>query len=68
MRILVTGANGFLGNYLIPELLKRKYEVIATGKGKCRIKVTDTFVYEEMDLQQDLIANHSEWISQMFNP
>jgi len=58
MRIFVTGANGFLGNYLIPELLKRKYEVIATGKGKCRIKVTDTFVYEEMDFTNVQSVNH----------
>ncbi|MBP8115172.1 MAG: SDR family oxidoreductase [Chitinophagaceae bacterium] len=49
MRILVTGANGFLGNYLIQELLRRKHEVIATGKGNCRIKLNETFVYEEMD-------------------
>ena len=30
MKILVTGANGFLGNYLITELLKRDCEIIAT--------------------------------------
>ncbi|MBP9104830.1 MAG: SDR family oxidoreductase [Chitinophagaceae bacterium] len=52
MRVLVTGANGFLGNYLIQELIKRKHEVIATGKGNCRIKANDTFVYEEMDFTE----------------
>ena len=31
MKILVTGATGFIGNYLIMELLKSGYEVIATG-------------------------------------
>lgn len=49
MRVLVTGANGFLGNYLLSELLKEKHEVIATGKGDCRIKRNEAFVYEGMD-------------------
>lgn len=31
MKILVTGATGFIGNYLIPELLKHKHEIIAVG-------------------------------------
>lgn len=52
MRILITGANGFLSNYLIADLVKRKYEVIATGKGNCRIKANDAFVYEEMDFTE----------------
>ncbi|HJD58731.1 MAG TPA: NAD-dependent epimerase/dehydratase family protein [Rickettsia endosymbiont of Ceroptres masudai] len=28
MRILVTGANGFIGSYITAELLKNNYEVI----------------------------------------
>lgn len=31
MKILVTGATGFIGNYVITELLKRNIEVIATS-------------------------------------
>lgn len=30
-KILVTGATGFIGNYVIAELLSRRYEVIATS-------------------------------------
>jgi dTDP-4-dehydrorhamnose reductase len=37
MKVLVTGANGFLGYYLVEQLLAKKYSVIATGKGECRL-------------------------------
>lgn len=36
MRILVTGATGFIGNYVVEELLNRGYEVIATGRSKSK--------------------------------
>jgi len=50
MDILITGANGFLGYYIIEQLLKRNLSVIATGKGECRLPFTDkNFVYRAMD-------------------
>ena len=51
MKILITGANGFLGYYLTEKLLQKKYTVIATGKGECRLPFThyDNFIYSEMD-------------------
>jgi dTDP-4-dehydrorhamnose reductase len=51
MKVLVTGANGFLGYYLTEQLLQKKYNVIATGKGVCRLPFEqDTnFIYCEMD-------------------
>ena len=40
MKILVTGANGFLGYYIVEQLLAKKNSVIATGKGECRLPFT----------------------------
>lgn len=52
MRVLLTGANGFLGYYLIRQLLQMGYEVIATGKGDCRFpyRQEENFIYAAMDL------------------
>lgn len=51
MKILLTGANGFLGQYLSAQLLEKGYDVIATGKGECRLKTTGKkgFQYQSMD-------------------
>jgi dTDP-4-dehydrorhamnose reductase len=40
MKILITGANGFLGYYLAEQLLKKNYSVTATGKGDGRLPFT----------------------------
>jgi dTDP-4-dehydrorhamnose reductase len=51
MNILLTGANGFLGHYLVQQLLAKNFSVIATGKGECRLpfKGQKNFVYLPMD-------------------
>lgn len=51
MKILVTGANGFLGHYLTKQLLQKRHHVIATGKGNCRLPFNDdeSFQYQTMD-------------------
>nr|NJM01494.1 NAD(P)-dependent oxidoreductase [Desulfobacula sp.] len=36
MKILVTGATGFIGNHLIPELIKSGNEIVATGSEDIR--------------------------------
>jgi dTDP-4-dehydrorhamnose reductase len=51
MKILITGANGFLGHYLTAQLLQRNIEVVATGKGNCLLPFSGAanFVYAPMD-------------------
>lgn len=50
MVVLVTGANGFLGHYLVEKLLEKDHTVIATGKGECRLSVSHPlFRYISMD-------------------
>src|ERR1700754_4819653 len=51
MKVLITGANGFLGYYLVEQLLAKKHTVIATGKGDCRLPFLDHpgFIYVSMD-------------------
>jgi dTDP-4-dehydrorhamnose reductase len=51
VKILITGANGFVGHYLTEVLLERGAKVIATGRGECRLPFTDRpgFTYVSMD-------------------
>lgn len=55
MKVLVTGASGFIGNYVINELLKNNYSVIATsldaGKAK-KISWFNTATYRALDLSK----------------
>ncbi|GAB2815773.1 SDR family oxidoreductase [Ferruginibacter profundus] len=50
MKVLITGANGFLGYYVVEQLLNNNHVVIATGKGERRLPfVHHHFIYEELD-------------------
>jgi dTDP-4-dehydrorhamnose reductase len=51
MNVLLTGANGFLGYYLAEQLIAKHFQVIATGRGPCRLPFShhSNFQYEEMD-------------------
>jgi dTDP-4-dehydrorhamnose reductase len=52
--ILITGANGFVGYYLCQQLLQKRYTVIATGKGECRLPFKEkSFVYQSLDFTND---------------
>lgn len=49
--ILITGANGFLGYYLSEMLLQKGMNVLATGKGDCRLPFANSpgFHYSTLD-------------------
>ena len=50
MKILVTGANGFLGSHLCSMLLENGYDFLATGRGdSCSFQTKHKFDYEKMD-------------------
>lgn len=52
MKILVTGANGLLGQTLIKLLLEKKYEVAGVGRGPSRLIMAalDGYSYKELDI------------------
>lgn len=56
MKILVTGANGLLGQHLIKLLLDNEYTVIATGRGPDRLSYANNnqYVYYEADLLDEI--------------
>ena len=58
MKILVTGATGFIGNYLIPELLKTGNDIIATGVEE-KIVIQNPWIDDVEYIQYDL-NNNSE--------
>lgn len=43
MKVLVTGATGFIGNYVVNELLKNNFQVIATAKNNPLIEKSNWF-------------------------
>ncbi len=50
MRVLITGANGFVAHYIIEQLLKNNIEVIATGLGPKRFSIKSNLLeYVTMD-------------------
>ena len=58
MKVLITGVNGFLGHYIVEQLLNSRHDVIATGKGINRLSCSSQgFVYEEMDFTNEGAVN-----------
>lgn len=56
MKILITGANGLLGQHLVNELLQQQFQVVATGKGPCRLpfEPSEKFSYRSLDISDEL--------------
>ncbi len=54
MKILITGANGFLGQHLTLYLSGKGFDVYACSRGACRIAETDLFHYQAVDLTDEV--------------
>lgn len=52
MKVLITGANGLLGQHLIKLLLDKNYEVVATSRGESRLpfEPSGNYTYHSMDI------------------
>lgn len=52
MKVLITGANGLLGQHLTKLLLDKNYQVVATGRGESRLpfEPSDNYIYHSMDI------------------
>ena len=50
----MTGANGLLGQHLVKLLLEKNYNVLACGKGLCRLDfINDSFTYINTDITDE---------------
>jgi dTDP-4-dehydrorhamnose reductase len=63
-KVLITGANGFLGQHLTRFLKSREYEVVATSKVPCRIHGLSNVQFEQVDLGdkasiEQMLSKHS---------
>ncbi|MEB1806655.1 MAG: GDP-mannose 4,6-dehydratase [Bacillaceae bacterium] len=63
MRALVTGAAGFVGNYLIDQLLSEGYEVVATARSIKGVQGYKQVAWETMDItnKEDIEDVISKW-------
>jgi len=64
-KVLVTGATGFIGNYVVRELLESNYKVIATSSSEAKAMKMDWFAsvrYIKFDLKEtDEAQNYFEF-------
>jgi dTDP-4-dehydrorhamnose reductase len=56
MKVLITGANGLLGQHLTRLLLHKNYQVVATSRGESRLpfQPSANYIYREMDVANAL--------------
>ncbi len=59
MRILLTGANGYIGTQLLPLLLEKDLEVYALVRSEKRIQLPDHFANRVHIIQADLLDRQS---------
>lgn len=56
MKVLITGANGLIGQHIIKLLLNKNYQVVATSRGESRLpfQPSDNYTYHAMDVANAL--------------
>src|SRR5687767_9483111 len=57
MKILLTGANGFLGHYLSKQLINKGYDLIATGRGEADSAELASSQYVQMDFTDPFVVH-----------
>lgn len=62
MKILVTGATGFIGNYVVSELLNKNMDVITTGI-ESKMKVHKKWLEDVTYIQADLNESRTDWFT-----
>jgi dTDP-6-deoxy-L-talose 4-dehydrogenase (NAD+) len=62
MKVLVTGATGFVGNYVVPEMLKHGYAVIATSRSDEKARSCEWFSHVKY-ISWDLNDAHEDYYS-----
>jgi dTDP-4-dehydrorhamnose reductase len=52
LKVLITGANGLLGQHLTKLLIDKNYQVVATSRGESRLpfQPSDNYTYHSMDI------------------
>ena len=62
MKILVTGASGFIGNYVVEELLKYGHKIIASAVEHSQ-KINSNWIEKVDYIQADLNENKDDWFT-----
>ncbi len=57
MKILLTGANGFIGAHWIEKLALRGHTVLATGIGPSRLSLADPHRYQSLDITDKYLVD-----------
>ncbi len=67
MKVLVTGATGFIGSYVVEELLRNGYTTIATSRST-KNKIKHKWIKDTDYVSADLAENRKDWYTFLGKP